>query len=98
MQMTGWRTVVYFNRIRHTASEYAAVVYKAVAADLIYYNFRYAMGAATSIVRQSSFAVVILFAAFLVARGRATVGDFVTLVTYWSGIWSPIVNLSSNMR
>lgn len=96
--MNGWRTVVYFNRILHTANHYKRLVWRTMAEDISYYDRAYLANAASDLISQISFALIMVLVAFLISRGTVSVGSFVTLITYWGGVWGPIYTLSGNMR
>ena len=80
----GWRTVSYFNQIPHAERTYEATVnlfQKANRNFLISWYFRF--GAQYLVLDLFGF-VAFAYAAYGVLYGGKSVGNFVTLVTYWA--------------
>ncbi|KAL8937206.1 MAG: hypothetical protein Q9211_003802 [Gyalolechia sp. 1 TL-2023] len=79
-----WATVSYFNRISYEKSRFGGAVARHVLAQLLYFRTGQLFRAVTTLIMEFGMWGALLLAAYQVSHGSRDVGDFVTLLTYWS--------------
>lgn len=93
-----WQTVSHFNRQPYESMRYEEAVDKHNAArwvSTITWTLGY--GVQSMITKIGQFAAILL-AVYRVSQGRAPVGNFVTLMIYWSSIEGPISLVSFSVQ
>lgn len=81
--MGNWRTVSFFNRIPYEQQRYSSTVGLHMEAKRTYWLMFYLSWAAQSLLLDCGFAGACFLAVYQVLNGVQTVGEFVTLFTYW---------------
>ena len=79
-----WATVAYFNRISYEESRFEKAVTLCVLAERLYYRLGSLFRAIGELTLEIGFCGALLLAAYQVSNGVRNVGDFVTLLSYWS--------------
>ena len=79
-----WSTVTYFNRLPYERGRYALVVEQYMQSSKKMYYVYYLAWAVQSFVLKVGFFGACLIAAYQVTNGEKSVGDFATLIVYWS--------------
>lgn len=93
-----WQTVAHFNMADHECNQYAKAVDEHNVARSRYFMVHYTGYAAQNFVLLLGQLSAALLAAYRVSRGTSPVGDFITLVTYWSTIEAPLISVSFSVR
>ncbi|KAF1352244.1 putative ABC transporter [Delphinella strobiligena] len=93
-----WQTVSNFNRADYECQRYSSTVDEFNAAERAYYYLQYYSGAAQGLVLLIGRVSAALLAAHRVSQGRAPVGSFVTLISYWSVVEGPLTLVSYSVR
>ncbi|EGP88884.1 unnamed protein product [Zymoseptoria tritici ST99CH_1A5] len=96
--INNWQTVSHFNRGDYEAERYSNTVDTFMAAEWRYYLAFFMGGGAQSFVMLIGRLAVTVLAIWRVARGRAPVGHFITLISYWGSIEGPLGNVSYSIR
>ncbi|PWW73909.1 hypothetical protein C7212DRAFT_283744 [Tuber magnatum] len=96
--MSSWATVSYFNRIEYEQDRYWGAIKNYQKAELNYVLGITFLGVSQSLI----FTVGLLGASFLavyeVSRGNKPVGSFVTLLSYWAQLGSPLAFFANFYR
>ncbi|KAL8841224.1 MAG: hypothetical protein Q9170_001013 [Blastenia crenularia] len=79
-----WTTVSYFNHIRYEENKFKDAVLLHIIKRQLYYGFNLLNLAVGSLVMNIGLYGALLLAAYQVTHGSRSVGDFVTLLSYWS--------------
>ncbi|KAL9598068.1 MAG: hypothetical protein Q9179_004045 [Wetmoreana sp. 5 TL-2023] len=85
-----WATVSYFNRIFYEEDRYEKSRTLYIAAYQLYYIAGYLYHSISACTVDLGLWGALLLAAYQVSHGDRTVGDFVTLITYWSLFAGPL--------
>lgn len=93
-----WQTVSHFNRAGYETDRYTDTVDDYNAAEREYYYLQYCGGALQSLILLIGRLSAAILAAHRVSQGRAPVGSFVTLMSYWSTIEGPLASVSYSVR
>lgn len=93
-----WQTVSHFNREKFEVDRYTGICDDLLASEQDYYHLQYYGGALQSLILLIGRTSAALLAAYRVSQGRAPIGSFVTLITYWSTIESPLASMSYSIR
>ncbi|MCJ1473824.1 hypothetical protein MMC13_002476 [Lambiella insularis] len=96
--MGGWRTVQYFNRLRHASGIYSASVYARMEARRRYHMTFYISDGMQGLILDFGLYGACFYAVYQVIRGNSNVGQFVTLFTYWANLAGPLNTLSAAHR
>ncbi|KAF7192396.1 Heavy metal tolerance protein [Pseudocercospora fuligena] len=96
--IVNWSTVSHFNRGQYETQRYVNTVESFNLAEWKYYLAYHLGAAAQSFIMLVGRLTAVMLAATRVAQGRAPVGSFVTLVTYWRSIEYPLANVSYSVR
>lgn len=89
-----WATVSYFNRVSYEMNRFKKAVMLQVRAKLRYFRLGLLFQAVTTCIMEVGLWGALLFAAYQVSMGVRDVGDFVTLLTYWSVFTAPVYYIS----
>jgi len=93
-----WQTVSHFNRDDYECKRFDNTLDQYNAAESGYYSAYYiGAGVQTSVMMLGRLAAALL-AAYRIAQGTAPVGNFVTLIFYWSSIERPLSKVSYSIR
>ena len=93
-----WKTVSYFNRIKHEENRYASVIDDEVRSSKklhLFYILSYGSG---SMVVDLGFLGACFLGAYQVITGEKGVGSFATLVAYWMTLTGPLFRISGIHR
>ena len=82
--MGGWKTVSYFNRKQHASARYGTAVTKYTESKKTLWLLYYFSASIQGLVLDMGLFGACFYAVYLVLYGGQTVGNFVTLLTYWS--------------
>nr|POE89747.1 heavy metal tolerance protein [Quercus suber] len=93
-----WQTVSHFNRAEFECEKYGTTVDEFNRAEWSFYVAYYFGNSTQSAIMFIGRAAASLLAAYRVASGTNRVGDFVTLISYWSRIEEPLASVSSSFR
>lgn len=93
-----WQTVAHFNRAEYECERYKKTVDENNRTEREYMYIHYAGSAAQSLLLLLGRLSAALLAAYRVSQGSAPVGNFITLVTYWSSIEGPLTSVSYSVR
>ena len=84
--MGGWKTVSYFNRMDDAKDKYEKVVSQGVALKYFTWLLYYWQSGVTGLTMDIGLACASFYAVYQIVYGNNSVGSFVTLLTYWSGL------------
>nr|POF18481.1 heavy metal tolerance protein [Quercus suber] len=93
-----WQTVSHFNRAEYECKRYGNTVTELNKAEWWFYVAYYSGNSTQSIVMFLGRIAASLLAAYRVSTGTNRVGDFVTLISYWSRIEEPLSSISMSFR
>jgi ABC-type transport system involved in Fe-S cluster assembly fused permease/ATPase subunit len=93
-----WQTVSHFNRASYECERYNKSIDELNAAEIKYFRVYILGGAAQSLVMITGRLAASFLAIYRVSQGEAPVGNFITLITYWSSIESPLAQISWSIR
>ena len=96
--INNWQTVSHFNRRDYECDRYSTSIDEFNASELSYYMAYFFGGGAQSLIMTLGRLAATFLAAYRVSQGSATLGDFVTLTTYWRNVESPIMRVSWSIR
>ena len=96
--ISNWETVSYFNRNRYEEGRLVDHVTGHMDALLAYYLRVSLVQAVQSLIMTLGLLTVSFLAVHRISRGDAPVGSFITLITYWSSIMSPISTIVRSYR
>ncbi|KAI4169508.1 MAG: hypothetical protein LQ343_005648 [Gyalolechia ehrenbergii] len=85
-----WATVSYFNRVSYEKSRFERAVTLQGLVLLLYLRLGRLFRAVTNFIMEVGLLGALLLAAYQVSHGARGVGDFVTLLTYWSVFTGPV--------
>ncbi|KAI5360861.1 putative Type 1 protein exporter [Septoria linicola] len=96
--INNWQTVSHFNRSTYESERYSDTVESYNLALWRYWIAYHCGAAAQSAILLAGRLAAVALAAYRVSQGSATVGSFITLVTYWRSIEFPLMNVSYSIR
>ena len=96
--INNWQTVSHFNRGVYECDRYNSSLDKFNAAEWVYYLIYYIGGSAQSAVMLIGRLAATTLAVYRVSQGVVPVGHFVTLISYWRTLESPLASLSFSIR
>ncbi|KAL9118419.1 MAG: hypothetical protein Q9187_005037 [Circinaria calcarea] len=96
--MGGWKTVSYFNRRKHASTRYGTAVTKYTESRKTVWLLYYFSASIQGLVLDIGLFGACFYAVYQMLYGGQTVGNFVTLLTYWSGLAGPLDFLSTAHR
>ena len=96
--INNWQTVSHFNRETYECDRYNLSIDEFNSAELSYFFAYYFGGGAQSLIMVLGRLAATFLAAYRVSQGRATIGEFVTLTSYWRTVESPIMQVSWSIR
>jgi ABC-type transport system involved in Fe-S cluster assembly fused permease/ATPase subunit len=96
--INNWQTVSHFNRGEFECDRYSKAIDEFNASELAYYMAYFFGGGAQSLIMILGRLAATFLAAYRVSQGSATLGDFVTLTTYWRNVEGPVIRVSWSIR
>jgi ABC-type transport system involved in Fe-S cluster assembly fused permease/ATPase subunit len=96
--INNWTTVSNFNNATYESDRYSKSVDKNNKAEWWYLQTWYIGGSAQSFVMLAGRALAVLLAVYRVSQGKANIGAFVTLNSYWARLESPLAMLQYSTR
>lgn len=93
-----WQTVSQHNRAEYEENRFASAIDELVSAEYRYYDLVNVVSAVLALIMILGHMSAIYLAAWRVAEGGKDIGSFVTLVTFWSQLVSPLQRLSYEYR
>jgi ABC-type transport system involved in Fe-S cluster assembly fused permease/ATPase subunit len=96
--ITNWPTVAYHNRKNFEQDRYARAVKSSIMAERKFYDYSDYVFVVQSFALDAGLMAAASLAAYRVAIGSSTVGNFVFLVAYWASIKEPMSMLSWTFR
>ena len=96
--INNWQTVSHFNRGQFECERYTKAIDEFNASELAYYMAYFFGGGAQSLIMVLGRLAATFLAAYRVSQGSATLGDFVTLTTYWRNVEGPVIRVSWSIR
>ena len=96
--IVNWQTVSHFNRGQYECDKYTETITKFNSAELSYYYAYYIGGGAQSLIMVLGRLSATFLAIYRISQGDVPVGRFVTLITYWRSIESPLSQVSWSIR
>ncbi|KAH6693787.1 hypothetical protein F5X68DRAFT_129123 [Plectosphaerella plurivora] len=94
----GWQTVTYFNMFRFESKRFGDAVEEQLTANRRWQVRSALIEAFVETIRPLTFFALASLVAYEHAAGKATPGDFVFLMQYWSFLVWPMVYLSHSIR
>jgi ABC-type transport system involved in Fe-S cluster assembly fused permease/ATPase subunit len=91
-----WQTVAYFSRLAFEYSRYAANIMHTINAENAYHSLLMGGYAAQVAITTFGFVGCCAFGMAQIVSGRKSLGNLVTLITYWSTLISPLRVLSTS--
>lgn len=91
-----WRTVSEFNKVGHEIDRHRSKTKTVTRVQISQRAFRLWMEGIQEVVVTLGFLLVVVLAVNEIAAGRANVGRFVTLISYWSQIMNPVTTLAGS--
>ncbi|KAE9969959.1 hypothetical protein BLS_005139 [Venturia inaequalis] len=96
--VANWQSVSYFNRVPHEQVKYKGTVASAVSAQMSYLYTFWVGYAAQSLVMTVGLLTASFLAIYQITSGQKPVGNFVTMVMYWSVMMQPLSSLAYSWR
>ena len=96
--VSNWPTISYFNRTLFEEDRYKRAVQDEMSAQLRYYIHNSLGYAVQYLIIYSGLLTVSMMAIFQISEGRKPIGNFVTLVMYWSSMMSPLHMITYQYR
>ena len=96
--VANWPTVTYFSRVPYERSRYDAAIEAMINSQWSYLYRSYFGHALQNLVMTLGLGGCAILAAWEISSGRKPVGNFVTLIMYWSAIVSPLGRLTYTFR
>jgi ABC-type transport system involved in Fe-S cluster assembly fused permease/ATPase subunit len=96
--VTNWQTVAYFSRVPYERERYDTAINTMIDSQWSYIYRSYLGHALQNIVMTLGLAGGAILAAWEITSGRKPVGNFITLIMYWSAIVSPLTRLTYSFR
>ena len=96
--VSNWPTISYFNRTLFEEDRYKNAVQDEMSAQLRYYIHNSLGYAVQYLIIYSGLLTVSMMAIFQISEGRRPIGNFVTLVMYWSSMMSPLHMITYQYR
>ncbi|KAF1983617.1 hypothetical protein K402DRAFT_337885 [Aulographum hederae CBS 113979] len=90
---SNWETVSYFNTREHENQRYQHAVNDALQSWKGYSNRYRLIAALQNLIMQAGFAGVAAYGIYQVSMGVKDIGSFVTLISYWSVVVSPVSSM-----
>ena len=94
----GWQTVTYFNQFSYERSRFGEAVDLCLKASASFGQRRAIGKALLDLLRPLSFVGLSSLIVHEISVGRASTGDFVFFIQYWSSLISPLAYLSAQYR
>jgi ABC-type transport system involved in Fe-S cluster assembly fused permease/ATPase subunit len=94
----GWQTVTYFNQFSYERSRFGEAVDLCLKAGASFGQRRAIGKALLDLLRPLSFVGLSSLIVHEISVGRASTGDFVFFIQYWSSLISPLAYLSAQYR
>jgi ABC-type transport system involved in Fe-S cluster assembly fused permease/ATPase subunit len=96
--VSNWPTISYFNRVPYEENRYKQAVRDEMNAQLRYYILNSLGYAVQYLIIYSGLLTVSMMAIFQISEGRRPIGNFVTLVMYWSSMMQPLHMITYQYR
>ncbi|QDS75579.1 hypothetical protein FKW77_006058 [Venturia effusa] len=96
--VANWQSVSYFNRVPYEQVKYKGTVASAVSAQMSYYYTFWVGYASQSLVMTTGLLTASFLAMYQISTGQKPVGNFVTMVMYWSTMMQPLSSLAYSWR
>jgi ABC-type transport system involved in Fe-S cluster assembly fused permease/ATPase subunit len=96
--VSNWPTISYFNRTTYEEQRYGQAVKEEMNAQLRYYIMNSLGYAVQYLIIYGGLLTVSMMAIFQISEGRKPIGNFVTLVMYWSSMMSPLHMITYQYR
>jgi ABC-type transport system involved in Fe-S cluster assembly fused permease/ATPase subunit len=96
--VSNWESVSYFNRVPHEQERYKGAIHSTLSAWMSYIVTFFFSYAAQSLVMTLGLLTASFLAIYQITSGQKPVGNFVTLVMYWSTMMSPLSHLADSWR
>ncbi|EMC92913.1 hypothetical protein BAUCODRAFT_266686 [Baudoinia panamericana UAMH 10762] len=96
--ISNWQTVSHFNRGTYECERYGNSLTEFNASEWRYYLAYYVGGGGQSSIMLIGRLAATILAAYRVIQGRAKVGAFITLISYWHSVESPLMQVSYSIR
>ena len=84
--MGGWKTVISFNRLDHAKEKYNEIVSQGAAIRYLTYILYYMQWCLTRFALDIGLSCASFYAIYQIFYGNQSVGSFVTLLSYWTGL------------
>lgn len=94
----GWQTVSYFNRFSYEISRFGEAIDLSLKASARFGQRRAIGQALLALLKPLSFVGLSSLIVHKISVGRASTGDFVFFIQYWSSLVSPLAYLSAQYR
>jgi ABC-type transport system involved in Fe-S cluster assembly fused permease/ATPase subunit len=94
----GWQTVTYFNQFSYERARFGEAVDLCLAASARFGRRRAVGKALLELIKPFSFVCLASLIVHEISMGRASTGDFVFFIQYWSSLISPLAYLSAQYR
>ncbi|KAJ5294128.1 hypothetical protein N7508_008949 [Penicillium antarcticum] len=94
----GWQTVTYFNQFSYERLRFGEAVDLCLKASASFGQRRAIGKALLDLLRPLSFVALASLIVHEISVGRASTGDFVFFIQYWSSLISPLAYLSAQYR
>ncbi|EKG20786.1 Putative ABC transporter protein [Macrophomina phaseolina MS6] len=96
--VSNWQTVAYNNRRDYEYANYVKAVERNIRAEIAFWDISQYIDTTESFVMALGLLCACALAAHRIADGKAPVGHFVMLLTYWNLIESPLSHLAWTYR
>jgi ABC-type transport system involved in Fe-S cluster assembly fused permease/ATPase subunit len=96
--ISNWQTVTYFNRGEYERDRYKNAVGTTISAQWRYYMRSYINHGSQSLLITLGYCGVLLIAIWEISDGGKPIGNFVTLITYWETMMSPLYTMAYSYR
>ena len=96
--MGGWKTVSYFNRMRHAQETYLNITTVHLESRRVVHVLYFVADGIKGLILDAGLYGACFYAVYQVMYNNSSVGQFVTLFTYWSNLAGPLNTLSSAYR
>ncbi|CAG7961500.1 unnamed protein product [Penicillium olsonii] len=94
----GWQTVTYFNQFFYERTRFGEAVDLCLRASARFGRRRAVGKALLDLIKPFSFVCLASLIVHEISVGRATTGDFVFFIQYWTSLISPLAYLSAQYR
>ncbi|KAK5169500.1 uncharacterized protein LTR77_005476 [Saxophila tyrrhenica] len=96
--INNWQTVSHFNRGAYECDRYSKSIDEFNKAEMGYFISYFIGGGVQSLIMVIGRLAASFWAIYKVSRGEVKVGNFITLITYWRSIESPLMQVSWSIR